>query len=1086
MPPRKKGKGKAAGKTTASIAGGGATAAGASTRSGPAAQTGSNLPTPSPETPAAASSAAAEDQPTPVGGSASTATTTTAVSTAATPVVANPTPAVVAPGVAQRVLIFDRSESRFQYQVEVMRVVTPVAMATPAAPRAPPPARSAWGAPRAPMATSKTQRPPKLERIDSQVANQVIQYLREQAQPEIFEDTIYESNEDGNAKVLYAEAPLTLPEGGLFEVEMPRVEGDAETAQEPQPAGYQQQRHDNAAGNFQVKITLITRAVAASHVKGTGVRRPGDGRSGMRRNVIINAVRANVSTGAIYHYDVITPTTNKDARLRLIEGFRRAAPNVFGGKRPAYDGNKILYSAVELRFPHGGSSIEHTLPDPGRPVLPNRPPTQFTVKITLARTTMGTSTLQEFVKGKIEEDEELSTAIMGLNSSLKMIPFERHHPVQGRSFFTDYKARQIGGGVEIWSGIFQSLRPTLGHMLVNVDVSSAPMYKAGSLIDLCQSFLDMGNPFERTVSNATQLAAVLLGNDQRAARTRGYLEYFLQGLHIQARVAAGTGPLRTYTVKSVSNRRADQHMFQTHAGATISIAQYYFQASNSPLAQPGLPCIGVGSNGAFIPLEKCIVPPGQFMRKDVLDGLIKAKALKTKPHERLEIIKASIQQLDYAQSQYLADFGIEVETQLITAPARVLKAPTITYWNNLRQTPKDGAWNMADKKFFQPATISYVVVVSCVRINQQTMIDMARDLITGCETYGIRLVEKHPYHDSANIHHPDPDLIARLSTIKMAVQNQQIYRQLNHAQALFVVILPDNQNSQLYTQVKFWGNSQVGVATQCLKASKCQRANQQYWANVALKINNKRGGVNAILSDSPTEVGSNIPDPHLSTVVLGADVSHPPASVKGPPSFAAVVSTVDKNLAKYVATMRMQHGRQEIISELGQMVQDILRQYMEYQQKVHQLTAGPQRLVFYRDGVSESQFRQVIDQELPLIKGRLGACTALGINPKITLIVVGKRHHIRFFPVKPSEADRSGNAVAGTVIDTTITHPFIHDFYLLSHAGILGTSRPAHYSVLYDPQFTMLMGEDPEEMLRILEPHFKNVHPSVRNFSYFA
>ena len=45
------------------------------------------------------------------------------------------------------------------------------------------------------------------------------------------------------------------------------------------------------------------------------------------------------------------------------------------------------------------------------------------------------------------------------------------------------------------------------------------------------------------------------------------------------------------------------------------------------------------------------------------------------------------------------------------------------------------------------------------------------------------------------------------------------------------------------------------------------------------------------------------------------------------------------------------------------------------------------------------------------------------------------------------EGDRSGNCFAGTVVDRDVTHPTDHDFYLQSHAGILGTSRPAHYSV---------------------------------------
>ena len=77
-----------------------------------------------------------------------------------------------------------------------------------------------------------------------------------------------------------------------------------------------------------------------------------------------------------------------------------------------------------------------------------------------------------------------------------------------------------------------------------------------------------------------------------------------------------------------------------------------------------------------------------------------------------------------------------------------------------------------------------------------------------------------------------------------------------------------------------------------------------------------------------------------------------------------------------------------------------------------------------------------------------GACASLNIKPSITVIVVGKRHHVRFFPI--DGGDRTGNCRAGTVVDRDITHPVELDFYLQSHAGLLGTSRPAHYNVLHD------------------------------------
>jgi len=67
------------------------------------------------------------------------------------------------------------------------------------------------------------------------------------------------------------------------------------------------------------------------------------------------------------------------------------------------------------------------------------------------------------------------------------------------------------------------------------------------------------------------------------------------------------------------------------------------------------------------------------------------------------------------------------------------------------------------------------------------------------------------------------------------------------------------------------------------------------------------------------------------------------------------------------------------------------------------------------------------------------------------LVVVGKRHHIRFFPM-PGDGDRTGNCKAGLVVDQGITDgtsPYSH-FYLQSQGGLKGTSRPSHYAVVYN------------------------------------
>uniref|UniRef100_A0A8C9F4Y2 Argonaute4 n=1 Tax=Pavo cristatus TaxID=9049 RepID=A0A8C9F4Y2_PAVCR len=245
------------------------------------------------------------------------------------------------------------------------------------------------------------------------------------------------------------------------------------------------------------------------------------------------------------------------------------------------------------------------------------------------------------------------------------------------------------------------------------------------------------------------------------------------------------------------------------------------------------------------------------------------------------------------------------------------------------------------------------------------------------------------------------------------------------------------------------GDTLLGMATQCVQVKNVVKTSPQTLSNLCLKINAKLGGINNVLV--PHQRPSVFQQP---VIFLGADVTHPPAGDGKKPSIAAVVGSMDGHPSRYCATVRVQTSRQETSQELlysQEVIQDLTNMVRELLIQFYKSTRfKPTRIIYYRGGVSEGQMKQVAWPELIAIRK---ACISLeeDYRPGITYIVVQKRHHTRLFCADKTErVGKSGNVPAGTTVDSTITHPSEFDFYLCSHAGIQGTSRPSHYQVLWD------------------------------------
>jgi hypothetical protein len=96
-------------------------------------------------------------------------------------------------------------------------------------------------------------------------------------------------------------------------------------------------------------------------------------------------------------------------------------------------------------------------------------------------------------------------------------------------------------------------------------------------------------------------------------------------------------------------------------------------------------------------------------------------------------------------------------------------------------------------------------------------------------------------------------------------------------------------------------------------------------------------------------------------MILGADVTHP-APGETRPSVVAVVGSMDKYGFKYSGRIKVQESGKEVIDGLKYLVRDLLESFFTKR------NTYPDSILFYRDGVSEGQYAEVLATEMAAVK----------------------------------------------------------------------------------------------------------------------
>lgn len=548
------------------------------------------------------------------------------------------------------------------------------------------------------------------------------------------------------------------------------------------------------------------------------------------------------------------------------------------------------------------------------------------------------------------------------------------------------------------------------------DMSSTAFVGGGSLIDFIAEILNRRDLF-RGIHNELDYVKI---------------KKALRGLRVE--VTHRGEMRRKYRIAGLTKDSARDTRFQLSTGETKSVRDYFREIYKLQLRYDFLRCLQVGTEQKpnYLPIEVCNIVPGQQYQKKLDESQVsKMMGIACQgPAGRETSIRKSVLENKYNSAKRANEFGIEVDNNPTSVQARILPAPTLRYHGSESCYPENGAWNMRGKKVVDGAKIG---IWACVNFCHDLSQDQVRNFCNGLGEWSTKTGVDFRGTKLKIVHARPEQVEDELRKVHLEA------RSLKTKIDLLVAILPD-KNGTLYGNIKKICETDIGLMSQCCLNKNVLKASPQFFANVALKINAKCGGRNSVFANIRTSlpIVSNKP-----TIIFGADVTHPNALDDIAPSIASVVASQDwPEVTKYHGDFRAQGHRVELIEDLEDIVKKLL---ISFQEKSKQ---RPQQLIFYRDGVSEGQFRKVLENEIPEIEKAWKAL--YNEKPPITFIVVQKRHHTRLFPSDGKYQDKSGNIMPGTVVDRQICHPTEFDFFLCSHAGIKGTSRPAHYHVLRD------------------------------------
>ena len=551
-------------------------------------------------------------------------------------------------------------------------------------------------------------------------------------------------------------------------------------------------------------------------------------------------------------------------------------------------------------------------------------------------------------------------------------------------------------GLNARRGIFTSIRPVSNNLVNNTHAICAAFVNEQSLVAYLKAFyseFEKGNVRTPAEFGAFAPRVKMIA---RGLRVRFLYNPPTSGSTTKSQILSKPNPKsKIRRINDFGDSAAVEDFIHSQHGR-ITVQRYFERhVLAAPLLFPDLPVCNVGTRAKpiFVPSELLFIEKNQPFPGQLPEGVMEemVKFAQRKPFDNVGLTEGAFGpggMFDQAKLTVtpMRPTMLEINGRMLDIPALHYSGPAIPASRDMRGQLRTGKWNIQGKKFHLGGSMGFLGVVELGVPASMVLDTTYQALGTALTTYGMKGFHEVKKATARTASKADLDAALAVLTAKDFGKE--------HPHRFVLVMLP-SRSADNYGALKWWADTQVGVHTVCVTKEKAKLlTGGGFQANLALKFNVKSGGHNHILPDADIKLLQD-------TMVVGADVTHPGVSgVRHCPSIAAVVASSDKSAVSFPGSVRLQRSKQEMIADLADMLIERLEVYYS-----NHGNKAPANILFYRDGVSESQFAAVKNDELVKIRN---ACTKFGkqkgftieYKPNITLIVCGKRHHTRFYPLQ--------------------------------------------------------------------------------------